>query len=69
MIVLIAKGTQGRTGQDWGLISSSSKRREPGGGGDLVHLLDGQGAFHALRPEDLRRRPDFFAGVAASFFQ
>ena len=28
-----------------------------------------QGAFHALRPEDLRRRPDFFAGVAASFFQ
>ena len=28
-----------------------------------------QGAFHALRPEDLRRRPDFFVGVAASFFQ
>ena len=31
----------------------------------LVH----QGAFHALRPEDLQRRPDFFVGVAASFFQ
>ena len=28
-----------------------------------------QGAFHALRPEDLRRRPDFFVGVAASFLQ
>ena len=27
-----------------------------------------QGAFHALRPKDLRRRPDFFVGVAASFF-
>ena len=24
-----------------------------------------QGAFHALRPEDLQRRPDFFVGVVA----
>ena len=28
-----------------------------------------QGAFYALRPEDLRRRPDVFVGVAASFCQ
>ena len=28
-----------------------------------------QGAFYALRPEDLWRRPDVFVGVAASFCQ
>ena len=28
-----------------------------------------QGAFYALRPEDLRRRPDVFVDVAASFCQ
>ena len=28
-----------------------------------------QGAFHALRPEDLWRRPNFFVSVAASIFQ
>ena len=27
--------------------------------------LEGQGAFHALRPKDLRRRPDFFVSVVA----
>ena len=31
--------------------------------------VEGQGAFHALRPEGLRRRPNFFGGVAASFVQ
>ena len=32
-------------------------------------LVVSQGAFYALRPEDLRRRPDVFVGVAASFCQ
>ena len=32
-------------------------------------LLPVGGAFHALRPEDLRRSPAFFVGVAASFFR
>ena len=31
----------------------------------LSFLLFRQGAFYALRPEDLRRRPDVFVGVAA----
>ena len=36
----------------------------------MIKLLQKvQGAFHAVGPEDLRRRPDFFVGVAASFLQ
>ena len=35
----------------------------------LKWLSLGQGAFYALRPEDLRRRPDVFVGVAAAFCQ
>ena len=35
----------------------------------LWEFLSDQGAFHALRPKDLWRRPDFFVGKAASFLQ